>query len=68
MSKKQRRFVSANQSKQFASFADYLDEMAGRLMACDECDGRGCVECLSADAMQEAARRLRAGEPRSKIR
>jgi hypothetical protein len=58
----QRRYYSANSSSRFSSLAAFLEKMAGSLTACCECDGRGCVVCISADAMREAATALQGFE------
>ncbi len=53
-----KRFVSANILKRFATLPDFLREMSSRLRSVCDCDGRGCVVCISGDAMDEAATAL----------
>ena len=49
------RYVSANHKARFKNLSDFLREMAWKLGSHCECDGRGCTDCIAADAMREAA-------------
>jgi hypothetical protein len=53
-----RRHTSANVSKPFLNFQEFIRHMSTLLIGQCDCDGRGCVICISADALTEAADRL----------
>jgi hypothetical protein len=38
---------------------DRLEEAAGKLICCCECDGRGCTICIASDLLYEAAATLK---------
>lgn len=54
------RFVSANSKRKFKSLGEWCVEMGSRLCSVCECDGRGCTDCIAADALKEAADALAA--------